>query len=144
MVERTYNIVLDTNVLIAAARSPKGASFRLIELLGEKRFEIHISVALVLEYEEVLRREATPEMWADRDVDIFLDYLVAVAHWHKTPFNWRPMLRDPDDDFLLEIAVAAGVDCIVTHNVKDFSEAVSFGIEVLKPREFLRRVEDQL
>jgi predicted nucleic acid-binding protein len=69
-----------------------------------------------------------------------LDYLCLVGRPCQTYYLWRPTLRDPDDDMVLEVAVAAGCEYIVTHNVRDFAEAKSFGVGVTTPREFLRRI----
>jgi len=99
---RTYQIVLDTNVLIAALRSRRGASFELVRLVGDERWQLHLSTALLLEYEAVARREAE-ELWLRPDlIEAVLDYLCANAQEHRISFRWRPFLRDPDDDFILE------------------------------------------
>lgn len=136
-------IVIDTNVLAAAARSRHGASWRVLELAGTGVFEVHLSVALVFEYEEVLRRNSPPDSLGVEEIEDILNFLCAVGVPHETPFLWRPTLRDPDDEFVLELSVAAGVDYIVTHNVRDFAGASAFGIGVLTPREFLRSLENR-
>ena len=56
-------------------------------------------------------------------------------------FLWRPLLRDPHDDLVLELAVEAQADAIVTYNVRDFGLARTFGLEVLTPQQFLQRLE---
>ena len=53
-------------------------------------------------------------------------------------YLWRPTLRDPKDDFVLELAVESNCDYIVTFNIKDFAEAKKFGIQAVKPSEFLK------
>lgn len=83
------HIVIDTNVIIAALRSKKGASFRLLSLVGTKRFEIHDSVALVLEYEDVIQRYRAEIGLSQDDVAIFIDSLCSMAHHHKIYFLWR-------------------------------------------------------
>ena len=128
------NVVLDTNVLVAAMRSRRGASYRLLALVGSGRFEVSVSVGLVLEYEDALTRMAL----VDRDDrDDVLDYVCAVANKPKVYYLWRPMLRDPNDDLVLEVAVAGGCEAIVTFNKRDFGGAARFGIRVLSPHEFL-------
>lgn len=135
-------VVLDTSVISAAARSSKGASSKLIGVLAEGQFAAVLSPALLLEYEEVLRREQPPGGWSEADVAEFLDAICAVTEHCHSPRRVRPLLRDPDDDFVIELALAATVDYIVTHNVKDF-ENISTGVRVVTPGEFLRLLEGQ-
>lgn len=130
-------IVIDTNVIIAALRSRRGASFRLLQLVGKGTFDVNLSTALLYEYEEIARRVASA-FWAEpHRVDEMLDYLCAHGRKPKISFRWRPHLRDPDDDMLLELAVAAGADCIITHNTSDFGDCESLGVRVLTPLQFL-------
>ena len=133
-------IVLDTNVLVAALRSRNGASFVLLSRVGtpDAGFELNLSVPLVFEYEDVLKREGRGAGLSAVDVDDVLDYLCAVGHHRRIFFLWRPVLRDPKDDMLLELAVEAGCHYIVTFNVRDFAGAERFGVKVITPREFLR------
>jgi putative PIN family toxin of toxin-antitoxin system len=130
-------VVLDTNVLVAAARSKRGASARLLSLIGTGHFEMVLSVPLLLEYEAVFLRDLTPDS-AERQVraDI-LDYLCTVAERQEIFFLWRPHLRDPKDEMVLEAAVAGGCRTIVSFNKKDFVGAERFGVTVRTPREFL-------
>lgn len=128
------NVVLDTNVLVAAMRSRQGASYRLLTLLGSGKFEVSVSVGLVLEYEDALRRRVP---LGENDVDDVLDYLCAVANKPRVYYLWRPMLRDPNDDLVLEVAVAGGCEAMVTYNRRDFVGADRFGVRVLSPRELL-------
>lgn len=130
------HIVLDANVLVAALRSRHGASFRLLYLLGTGRFEISASVPLVLEYEDVLRPEVSRPI-TKRDIDALLDYVCSVANRQEVFYLWRPVLRDPKDDLVLEVAVAAGCEGIVTFNRRDFAGAERFGIRVLAPGQLL-------
>ena len=104
---RPYQVVLDTSVLIAALRSRRGSSYELLRLVGDERWQLHLSTALLLEYEAVAQREAQ-ELWLQPDlIEAVLDYLCANAQEHRISFRWRPFLPDPDDDFILELAVAA-------------------------------------
>lgn len=50
---------------------------------------------------------------------------------------WRPTLKDPKDDLVLELAVVSGSDAIITHNIGDFSRIARFRIRVIRPGEFL-------
>ncbi len=134
-------VVLDTNVVVAGLRSRNGASFRILELVGSGRFEIVVTVPLVLEYEDVLERMARGLGLRHADIDAVLDYLCRVADRRGIFFLWRPILRDPRDDMVLEAAVEAGCDHIVTHNVRDFAGCERFGIRAVTPGRFLASLE---
>ena len=138
---KRHEVVLDTNVLVAALRSRRGASFRLLSVLGQRAdIQIHLSVPLVLEYEEAARAQATDLGLSSDDVDDVLDYLCSIAELHEIFYLWRPVLRDPKDDMVLELASAAGCDTIVTYNTRDFEGAEHFGIRVETAKEFLQRI----
>ena len=132
-------VVLDSNVLVAALRSSQGASFAVLREVGaEASFEIALSVPLVLEYESVLNRRT--ELAAD-DIEKVVDYLCSVGDLREIHFLWRPFLRDPADEMVLEVAVEAGAEVIVTHNVRDFRGVEkAFGVRVLRPKEFLQEL----
>ena len=139
---KTLQIVIDANVLVSALRSNRGASFRLLRLLGDSRFEISVSVFLVIEYEKAAKRTVRRGGLSARDVDGILDFICAVARHREIYYLWRPFLRDPKDDMVLESAVAGGCDFIVTYNQRDLTGAEEFGIGVLTPKEFLHRIGD--
>lgn len=136
----TPQIVLDTNVLIAALRSRRGASSKLLTLVGTGRFEVHISVALVLEYEEVLMRYRVELGLSQDDVADLVDALCSLASPQEVHFHWRPYLHDPDDDFLLDLAVAARCGYIITFNQRHFAGVERFAITVMTPGEFLKSI----
>jgi putative PIN family toxin of toxin-antitoxin system len=131
-------VVLDTNVLVAAMRSRRGASFQLLSRIGEGSFEIAVSVSLVLEYESVLLRHIAASPLNEKDIRDLIDYVCDIAVWQEIFFLWRPFLRDPNDDLVLELAVAAGCNAVVTHNTRDFSGAETLGVRVLTPGAFLQ------
>ena len=133
-------VVLDTNVLVAGLRSRQGASFRLLAEVGRGKFEIALSVPLVLEYEDALLRHEPVTGLSRRDVDVILDYFCSVAHLQTIFFLWRPLLPDPKDDLVLELAVAAGCRTVVTYNVRDFRGAESLGVLAQRPGPFLKAV----
>lgn len=133
-------VVLDTNVLVAAVRSRNGASFQVVSQIGTGTFDLVVSVPLVLEYEDVLIRHLPATALDEDDVHDLLDYVCSVATSHEIFFLWRPQLRDPGDDLVLELAVAAACDAIVTHNVRDFDAAGRFGIRVVAPADFLHEL----
>jgi putative PIN family toxin of toxin-antitoxin system len=132
-------VVLDTSVVVAAWRSRAGASFALLERLADDDFQIALSVPLVLEYEAVLLRHLDSGRRKSDVIDL-VDYFCSVAVQQRIFFLWRPFLRDPKDDMVAELAVAAGAAAIVTHNVRDFAGVERFGILVLTPGQFLRQL----
>lgn len=135
-----YQIVIDTNVWIAALRSKRGASHKLLSLIDSGQFEANLSVPLVLEYEDVAKRLVGKIPLTARDIDDILDYICQVANRRKIYYLWRPFLSDPDDDMVLELAVAAECDFIITFNQSDFQGIELFGIDTITPREFLQKI----
>ena len=130
--------VLDTNIVVAASRSNRGASYRILQLIPDMRFQICLSLPLYLEYLDVLTR-ADHQLTglSTQQVEGAIRYLASHAHLQEIYFHWRPFLPDSDDDMLLELAVAAQATRIVTFNLKDFRGVEQFGIVAVKPRDFL-------
>jgi putative PIN family toxin of toxin-antitoxin system len=133
-------VVFDTNVLVAAVRSRRGASFQILSRVGTVDFEIAVSVPLVLEYEDALLRQTRRSGLRAADVRDLVDYLCSVARQQDIFFLWRPLLRDPNDDMVAEVAVAAGCEAIITHNRRDFAGAEKLNLRVLSPAEFLKQI----
>lgn len=129
-----YNILLDTNVLVAALRSKRGASYLLLKMIDDERIGLHLSTPLIKEYEDVLNR--SKHGLDESDVEAVLDYLVLIAKTHKIYYLWRPILKDIKDDMVLELAVKAN-SMIITYNKGDFKESEQFNIAVLNLKEFL-------
>ena len=130
-------VVIDTNVIVAGLRSRRGSAFQLLSLINTGQFEIHLSVPLVLEYTEVLLREL-PNLYLSRnEVDDLIDFYCSLGVHHEIFFLWRPFLRDPKDEMVLELAVKAGCESIITYNTRDFAGVEQFGLKLLKPSEFL-------
>ena len=136
-------VVLDTNVLVAAVRSRHGASFQVLSLVGTDEFEVAVSVPLVLEYEDAMLRHLPATSLSEAEICDIIDYICSVALRQDIFFLWRPQLRDPGDDLVLELAVAAGCEAIVTHNVRDFGGARDFRVRVLSPGLFLNELRSQ-
>ena len=133
-------VVIDTNVLYAALHSPRGASYQVLRRFGSGLFTINLSVPVLLEYEAVLKRDASRLDLAEADIDALLDYVCLVAKLNEVHFSWRPTLRDPGDEMVLELAVAAGCDAIVTFNKRDFTGVAQFGLRLLTLQELLREI----
>jgi len=133
-------VVLDTCILFSALRSSVGASFHILRSLPTKKFQPIVSTPLFLEYEDVLRRPYQFSHLGDRDIDDFLDFVASACEFTRINFLWRPFLSDPNDDLVLEVAVAGQVDAIVTYNQKDFLGADSFGFRVLSPQDFIKEI----
>jgi len=137
-------VVLDTSVLVAALRSRRGASFALISHPGMGTYEVAVSVPLVLEYEGALLRHVAASPFTESDVRTLIDYICDIAVPQEVFFLWRPFLRDPGDDLVLELAIAARCAAIVTHNVRDFRGAETLGVSVVTPGKFLHQLRGQI
>ena len=137
-------LVLDTDVVVAAMRSPAGASAAILRAARRGRTTLLVSVALALEYEAVCR-EAKHRLAAglsDWEVEVFVTAVIALAEPVKTHFLWRPQLRDPGDEMVLEAAVNGRADTLVTFNMRHFGTVpLQFGVEVLLPREAIARIK---
>jgi predicted nucleic acid-binding protein len=137
-------LVLDTSAVVAAMRSPAGASAAILMRARQGKVILLANVALALEYDATCRR-AEHVMAAGLTVDeagIFVDAVVAMVHPVESHFFWRPLLRDPADEMVVEAAVNGQATAIVTFNQRDFSAVpLEFGIEVLTPAAALRRIK---
>jgi putative PIN family toxin of toxin-antitoxin system len=133
-------VVLDTNVVVTGLRSRKGTAFRLLSLVGKGRFEICLSVPIVLEYETVLLGQLEHLHLTGADIDDLLDYFCSIGKHQEIHYLWRPFLKDPKDDLVLELAVAGNCEVIITYNGRDFAGTERFGIRILTPGQFLRRI----
>lgn len=134
-------IVLDTNVIYAGLRSSRGASYKLLKQLGTGRFEINLSVPVVLEYEEILLRNEHTLNLTINEIGQVLDYLCSIANLHDIHFLWRPILNDSKDDMILDLAVRANCQYVVTYNARDFVGVNQFGIQTVTAKEFLTIIE---
>jgi putative PIN family toxin of toxin-antitoxin system len=135
-----FEIVIDTCVLVSALKSKLGASFKILSLLQSGKFKIHLSTALVLEYEDVLKRPELGLSFTIQEIDKLLDVLCLIGEKQKIFYQWRPLLSEEKDNFVGELAINAQVQTIVTHNVKDFQNITKFGIKVITPKEFLQLI----
>lgn len=136
------NVVLDTLVLVAAMRSRHGASQQLLRRLPSPQFTPALSLALYMEWQAVLTRpEHLPAGIDAARMQPFLRYIASLAHLQDVHCLWRPFLRDPGDDMVLECAVASGSRFVVTHNLRDFRRATELGVQPITPGAFLRHLE---
>jgi putative PIN family toxin of toxin-antitoxin system len=139
-------VVLDTSVLVAASRSRAGASFALPQALREGRYQALASVPLMLEYEGVLKRQEHLAIGGrdSRMTDAFLDALslyIEPVHLH---YLWRPQLRDPADEMVLETALNGRANGLITLNIGDFAPvAARFNIRILTPGAFLQNLKGE-
>lgn len=129
--------MLDTNVLVSALRSRRGASYRLLPLVGQGLFDIVLSVPLIVDYESATKRQSRQLGLIYQDIDDVLDYLCSVGLHRQIYFLWRPYLRDPKDDLVLEVAVESESDYVITYNRRDFVGLERFGLQTLEPGRFL-------
>jgi putative PIN family toxin of toxin-antitoxin system len=124
-------------------RSPTGASAAIIRKARRGKIALLLSVPLAMEYEAVCVR---PEHQlaaglSEQEVRIFVDAVIAIAEPVKIHYLWRPQLRDPSDEMVLETAVNGRANLLITFNVRYYGTAPArFGIEVITPREAVERI----
>ncbi|MCK5908897.1 MAG: putative toxin-antitoxin system toxin component, PIN family [Caulobacter sp.] len=137
-----YRAVLDTSVLVAALRSRSGASNGLLRKVAVLELVPLVSPALFLEYEDVLKRpeQRSAHGMSVSDIDGFLAALASASEPVESHFRWRPQLRDPGDEMVLETAVNGRARALVTHNVRDFAPAKQFRLAVLTPADCLKEL----
>ncbi len=136
----SLRVVLDTNVIFSALYSDAGASYQLLMSLEQREIVPCLSVALLLEYEEALLDHLDDFEQTEDEIQDILDYLCSVSVRQTVFYLWRPFLRDPKDDMVLELAVASGARFVVTHNPKHFDGIERFGIETASPAKLLKRL----
>jgi len=133
--------ILDTNIIFVGLYSALGASFQVLRSLTVGKIQPVLSVALLFEYEDVLKRNSRKLGLTHWDIDAFLDNMCALSSFQKIHYLWRPFLPDPKDDHVLELAVASQAKRITTFNVKDFKGADKFGVAIISPKQLLEEIE---
>ena len=137
---KKHQVVADTNVFVTALRSQFGASYKLFSLIDKDVYQFNLSVPLALEYEAVAKRMIGEIKLSEKDIDDILDFVISKSNRLQIYYLWRPQLKDPGDDMVLELAVTAGCNYIITYNVNDFKGIENFGIKAITPKEFLELV----
>lgn len=132
-----HQIVADTNVFVSALRSQFGASYKLFSQIDNDVYKLNISVPLALEYESVAKRMIGEISLSEEEIDNILDFIISKSNRWQIYYLWRPQLKDAGDDMVLELAVTAGCNYIVTYNVNDFKGMENFGIKAITPKQFL-------
>lgn len=135
-------LVLNTIVIVAAFRSRRGASNALLRRVDEGHAILLCSTALFLEYGAVLSRARTRAFTGHSldDVAGIMSALAALCEPVDISFRVRPLLRDPDDEMVFEVALNAPADAIVTHNARDFAPARALGVMIANPGEMIGRL----
>ncbi|MBX3741315.1 MAG: putative toxin-antitoxin system toxin component, PIN family [Akkermansiaceae bacterium] len=132
--------ILDTCVLVSALRSSDGASHRVLRAVLAGQIRLALSVALAVEYEEVCLRPGLVPSLAPTQIIKVVDGLCRLSQHQKIFYTWRPFLTDPDDDLVLELALAAGAPFIITQNTKDFRGSETLGIRIITPSQALTMI----
>jgi putative PIN family toxin of toxin-antitoxin system len=136
--------VLDTNIVVAGMRSPTGASAALLRAARRNRLTLLGNVALALEYEAtcLLAEHMLAAGLRPAEATVFVNAVIAMLEPVESHFLWRPQLRDPADELVLEAAVNGQAEAIVTFYRRDFGTVPGrFGVAVLTPGEAIRRIE---
>ncbi|MBC8552561.1 MAG: putative toxin-antitoxin system toxin component, PIN family [Candidatus Brocadiales bacterium] len=132
-------VVLDSNIVYAGLYSNKGASHQILKSIGSGKLVPILTVSLYEEYSDILRRSPLADVVTEDETQRFLDFFCKSAILQDIFFLWRPFLKDPKDDLVLEAAVASQSKIIITHNIRDFNGIEKFGIEAMLPGEYLRK-----
>ena len=132
-------IVLDTNVLVSALRSKTGFSRKLLIDVLQGQVSAAVSVPLFIEYEDVLTRPLHLKAFGltAAEIGAFLDGLAGLLNPVDIAYLWRPQLKDPADEMVLECAANAQASHIVTWNTKDFAPVLhQFELKLATPAQW--------
>ena len=130
--------------MVSSLRSKRGYSYKLLSIIDDERIKVFISVPVVLEYEDAIKREKSNIRFKKSEIDDFLDFICLIGEQRKIHYLWRPFLKDRKDDMFLELAVESESDFIITFNQKDFVGVEKFGIKILTPKEFLKVIGEKI
>jgi len=140
MKKKRPKVVIDTNVFISSLKSKMGASYKLLFEASKRKFELNISPALIFEYESVAKRSSIGIELNDSQVNSIIDNICKHSTKCQIFFLWRPFLKDPKDDFVLELAIESQSEFIITYNLSDFKGVDKFGIKAVTPKVFLELI----
>ncbi|MGE0737914.1 putative toxin-antitoxin system toxin component, PIN family [Sulfurimonas sp.] len=136
-------IVIDTSVWISSLITKESKARELLRLVFQAKLSPQMSEALLREYEDVMKRkkiqESTPLTLLEQN-ELFEAYLSS-CRWNEIYYLWRPNLKDENDNFVVELAVASGAEAIITYNVKDFQSAeLIFKHKIIRPEDFIKEM----
>lgn len=137
-------LVLDTDVIVAALRSPQGASAALVKAARYKRVQLLASTAMMMEYEAVCTRKEhlSGANLTRPEVQTYLDVLCSLTDYVEPHYSWRPQLTDANDEMVLETAINGQAHGIVTFNLKDYgTSSERFGVSLWLPKQAIRRIQ---
>jgi uncharacterized protein len=127
-------VVLDTNVYFSAFTSTRGVPFELWRRALRREFTVLTSPAILRELAEVLRMDLK---WPERDIVAQLKLVAKVAQLVQSTTAVSAVADDPDDDRILECAIAGNADLIVTYD-RHLTKLKTFrGIGIVRPVDFL-------
>ena len=138
---KIIQVILDMNVLFAGLYSSTGASFQILKAATEGKIQLVISISLLFEYEDVLKRNKENLQLTDNEIEIILDNICSLSKFQKIYFLWRPYLKDAGDDHVLEVAMASQTQTIVTYNLKYFVGVEKFGVRAITPKQLLEEIK---
>ena len=141
---RKIKIVIDTNVIVSALKSQQGFSYKLLSIIDDARLSVFISVPLILEYEDVLKRSESQVYINNTEIGDILNFICLIGNQRKIFYLWRPFLKDPKDDMILELSVESECDYIISFNKKDFKNIEKFNLKILTPKELLKKIGEKV
>lgn len=109
-------------------------------MMNDSRFNLNISATLIVEYEDVLKRNSLDLGLTFETIERFIDGICFIANHHEIFFLWRPLSTDPDDDFIIDLAIKYQSDFIISYNDKHLKNIRKFGIDILNPKQFLQLI----
>ena len=137
-------VLLDPDVVVAAMRSPRGASAELLRRIDQGSATLLLTVALAFEYQSrcMLAKHRLAAGLSEEETAAFVDWLIAIAEPVETHYRWRPQLHDPGNELILEAAVSGRATHLITLNEKGLRKAEqNFGIPLIRPNEALRSMQ---
>jgi putative PIN family toxin of toxin-antitoxin system len=128
-------VVLDTNVYFSAFNGARGVPFELWRRAVRGEYALLISPAIIREVAEVLREDL---IWPEPEIVAQLKLIVRVAKIIEPKLTLEEIKADPDDDRILECAIAGHADLIVSGD-RHLTRLKTFqSIGIVRPVDFLR------